>query len=76
MTWSAWHAGAFACAAGVQEASEPAFFVRPSPPSGASSTAQPIHMADEDEGDILRIMIASDNHLGYMVMRARAPRQF
>ena len=33
-------------------------------------------MADDDDGDILRIMIASDNHLGYMVMRARAPRQF
>ena len=34
------------------------------------------HMADDDDGDILRIMIASDNHLGYMVMRARAPRRF
>jgi len=33
-------------------------------------------MADDDDGDILRIMIASDNHQGYMVMRARAPRQF
>ena len=59
---------------------EPAFFVRLSLELPAvqslSSTAQPIHMAEDDEGDILRIMIASDNHLGYMVMRARAPRQF